>query len=248
MISVCIATYNGGKYIQDQIRSIITQLSPEDEIIISDDGSTDNTIEKIQELNVSKIKIIYNYQTHGYTSNFENAIRAAKGEYIFLADQDDVWMPTKVKVCMETLKKYDLVVSDAKITDSNMNIIFSSFYEQRGNYRSLIGNLLKFGYLGCCLAFRSSILHMALPFPSNHRLCTHDNWLFLIGKTFYHSCILDKPLIYYRRHKNTTSTGHNPGHNSIGFMLRYRLYLIWNLICRTWRRNKQLNQFQNRNT
>ena len=92
MISVCIATYNGEKYIEEQIASILPQLKENDEIIISDDYSTDNTIQVLTKINSKKIKIFKNQGEKGYTSNFENAIKQAKGNYIFLCDQDDVWL------------------------------------------------------------------------------------------------------------------------------------------------------------
>jgi hypothetical protein len=107
MISVCIATYNGEKYIKEQILSILAQLSTKDEIIISDDGSTDHTITKILEISSPIIKIVYNQNEHGYTANFENALKNAKGNFIFLSDQDDIWEPNKVACCMEHFKKYD---------------------------------------------------------------------------------------------------------------------------------------------
>ena len=94
-ISVCIATYNGGAFIKDQIYSILLQLSQNDEIIISDDGSRDSTLNILFSFNDSRIKIYKNGGKHGVVSNFENAIKHATGDYIFLCDQDDVWMPGK---------------------------------------------------------------------------------------------------------------------------------------------------------
>ena len=98
MNSVCIATYNGEKFIEEQIRSILLQLDSHDEIVISDDHSTDKTIQIIKSINDDRIKIIYNKNNKGYTNNFENAISKASGDFIYLSDQDDVWKPTKVKV------------------------------------------------------------------------------------------------------------------------------------------------------
>ena len=90
-ISVCIATYNGAKYIEEQVQSILYQLSEKDEIINSDDGSKDNTLAIIKSLNDARIKVIHNTLKHGLVSNFENAIKHADGDYIFLSDQDDIW-------------------------------------------------------------------------------------------------------------------------------------------------------------
>ena len=112
MISVCIATYNGERFIERQIISILNQLGSEDEIVIADDGSTDNTLAILKRLNDSRLRVVEGAHRHSPIWNFERALEQAKGEYIFLADQDDVWMPEKVAVTMNYLQKYDCVVSD----------------------------------------------------------------------------------------------------------------------------------------
>ena len=117
MITVCIATFNGEKYIREQLNSILFQLSLQDEVIVSDDGSTDNTISIIKSFNDKRIKIIDGVHRHSPTLNFENALKEAKGDYIFLADQDDVWKDDKVKICLKWLQHYDCIISDAEVTD-----------------------------------------------------------------------------------------------------------------------------------
>ena len=117
MISVCMATYNGGKYIKEQLDSILPQLGKEDELVISDDGSKDNTYSIIQSYGDERIKLFYNHGKHGFVGNFENALKQCKGDYIFLSDQDDIWKVNKVSVVMEKLKDYSLVIHDAEIVD-----------------------------------------------------------------------------------------------------------------------------------
>ena len=96
MNSICIATYNGEKYIKEQLNSILSQINEDDEIIISDDGSQDKTLDVIQEITDSRIVIIKNdSRRHGIIGNFQNALKHANGEYIFLSDQDDVWCKEK---------------------------------------------------------------------------------------------------------------------------------------------------------
>lgn len=124
MISVCIATHNGEKYIKEQLDSILCQLSTEDEVVISDDGSTDSTLEILSDYNDSRIKV-YQYKQpyksrhpHSYVcKNFENALKHAEGDYIFLSDQDDYWMEGKVDKCVELLKTNLLVVHNADLVD-----------------------------------------------------------------------------------------------------------------------------------
>lgn len=230
MISVCIATYNGEKYIKEQITSILSQIGNKDEIIVSDDGSTDNTINIIKSLHKNNIHIIYNRHEHGYTPNFENALSQAKGKYIFLSDQDDIWENDKVITCLRYLKKYDFVVSDAKIINSNGKIIKESFCKERKSKFGLINNLIRFSFLGCCIAFKRTILKKAIPFPHNHKLCTHDNWLTLVSLMYYKGAFINKALIKYRRHQDNTSSGGFKNSTSIFFKIKYRLYICLKLI------------------
>ena len=185
MISVCIATYNGEKYIKEQLLSILPQLGKKDEVIISDDHSTDNTLDIVKGLNDNRIKIVMNNREKGYTSNFENALSYAIGDYIFLSDQDDIWMSNKVDYCIAELKEYDLVVSDAILINSKGEKIDDSFFYKRNVYYTWLGNIFKFGFLGCCMAFKMNVLKKALPFPKKHLYCTHDNWIFLVAQSFY---------------------------------------------------------------
>lgn len=232
MISVCIATYNGERFIKRQLESIISQLSAEDEIVISDDGSTDGTLDVVKAMSSSLIKIYHNTNEHGYTSNFENALNHATGDYIFLSDQDDIWAPDKVKICMHYLQKYDMVITDAEIVDAEGRIIYPSFFKQRRPYRSFLGNIFKFGYIGCCMCFRRIVLDKALPFPKNYKYSTHDNWLAVVSMLYYSSKVINDKLVLYRRHDKNASNGSVNLHKSICFRLAYRMYLLRNLMKR----------------
>ena len=232
MISVCIATYNGEKYIHEQIASILQQIGNDDEIVVSDDGSTDKTLDVVRSFDAQNIHIYINKGDHGYTPNFENALRNAHGDYIFLSDQDDIWMPDKVEACMKSLKVNDFVVSDALIVDGDNKPLFDSFCEQRKSKFGFLNTLIRFSYLGCCFAFRRKVLSKALPFPKNHILCTHDNWLALVSTAFYKSAFIPLPLIRYRRYGGNASSGAKNANKSILFMIHYRLYLLFHLIGR----------------
>ncbi len=234
-ISVCIATYNGEIFIRRQLLSILSQLRDCDEIIISDDQSKDNTLGVIREIKDNRIRIVENQYEKGYVSNFENSLSYAKGDIIFLSDQDDIWHPDKVRICMQYLQLYDFIVSDAVIIGKNDERLYESFYDLRHSPKSYWGNLLKFGFLGCCMAFKYSVLEKALPFPSNHKMCTHDNWLFLIGATFFHYKVLDEKLIFYRRHNNNVSSGGLKSTTTCFFKIRYRFYLLIHILKRKFR-------------
>ena len=232
MISVCIATYNGEKYIKEQLESILIQLSQNDEIIISDDYSSDSTINIVNSFNDPRIKIVYNENEHGYTSNFENALIHSSGDYIFLSDQDDVWLPDKVSVCMHTMQVCDFVVSDALVVDSNLGQLHKSYFKIRKSRFSFWGNFISFGTLGCCMAFRRDVLSKALKFPKNRVKCTHDQWLLTVASCYYSVKYIKKPLILYRRHNSNSSSGGFKNTTTLLFKISYRLYLLYHLICR----------------
>src|SRR5687768_11846473 len=120
MVSVCMATKNGAKYIREQLDSILAQLDPSDEIVISDDASTDETISLIESYNDNRIRLLKNKSSVGISRNFEISLTVSKGEFIFLADQDDVWTSNKVEVMKKSLDRYDLVVSDCLLVDHSL--------------------------------------------------------------------------------------------------------------------------------
>lgn len=237
MISVCMATHNGEKYIKEQIDSILTQLSENDELIISDDGSSDNTISIIKSIADTRIRLVYNNidkagpsKIQFVTSNFENALRHAHGDYIFMSDQDDVWVPNKVQTMMSALNDYDYVVSDCYIVDEKLNIIHDSrFYKGCGltknKWKALISPT---PYQGSCVAFRKKVLERALPFPCG--IQSHDRWIGYVASFFFKYLILDIPLIYYRRHSNVVSTATNKSKDTTINKIRIRLKYIKELI------------------
>lgn len=200
MVSVCIATYNGEKYITEQIGSILSQIEGEDEVIISDDGSTDGTLDVIRQMNDGRIRLLHSgTQTHNIVRNFENALAYAQGDIVFLSDQDDVWLPGKYGECVRQLKEYDLIVSDAKVTDESLNIVYPSLFEHFSCGKGILKNVIRSTYFGTCMAFKKSILTWALPFPDDKEI-GHDLWIGLVTEMTGKVLFLPKPLILYRRH------------------------------------------------
>ncbi len=228
MISVCIATYNGEKYILQQLDSILSQLSEKDEVIVSDDNSTDSTLSLIEAYD-PRIKILKN-SNRGVISNFENALLGAKGDVIFLADQDDVWLPNKVKTCLEALKKSDLVVSDCYVTDQELQIISDSFYETNASNSNKYKAFLRNSYLGCCMAFNRSVLDVALPFPK--QIPMHDIWIGNVAAFKRSVRFLPDKLIYYRRHGDNASTASEKSQTTLLEKLNFRTSVFVNLLKR----------------
>jgi len=234
MISVCMATCNGEKYVQKQVESILAQLSETDEVIVSDDSSSDATIKIIESFNDSRIKIFKQQKFCSPIFNFENAIKNATGDYIFLSDQDDLWLPNKVKITVNYLKKYDCVISDAFIIDMNEKIISDSFFEVNKSKKGLCSNFIKNGYLGCCMAFHKKMLKYILPFPDN--IPMHDMWIGSVSELFGQTVFCKEPLIYHRRHGLNYSMTSEKSINPIAVRLKYRLNLFSSLAGRLFER------------
>lgn len=228
-ISVCMATYNGERYIKEQVDSILMQLGDQDELIISDDLSTDGTVEIINSIKDSRIHLLIHKEDHGFVRNFENALKHAQGDYIFLSDQDDVWLPNKVEECLEALKNCDFVVSDCITINENEEIISKSrvddYHIRTGFWRLMI----KTRYLGCCMAFRRKVLSSALPFPRNTYLMEHDLWLASIAECYFKTVLIYKPLIKYRRHGANVSSGGMTKGYSFPVKLIRRIYRLLKL-------------------
>lgn len=232
MISVCIATHNGEKYIKKQLESILCQLDSNDEVIISDDGSSDGTITEIASLDDKRIQV-YRYNqphkvkyTHEYVChNFENALIHAKGDYIFLSDQDDEWFPFKIETCLKELQVCGLVIHNMQIADDNMNSQNSTVFEGGFHFRNY---LMKEGsYYGCAMAFNRHILNASLPFP--RKLIVHDIWLGLLSELISEVHYIEQPLLLYRIHEDSTS---HAAKNSLWHKLDYRIYTLFQLVKR----------------
>ena len=208
MISVCMATFNGGKFIREQLESILSQLPPDAEIIIADDGSTDDTLLVVDSLNESRIRVLPAERHLGVIYNFERALRASKGEIVFLADQDDVWLPGKVEMCLAALNEADLVMHDAFLL--GLSDAFESAWGRNGKlsdirtYRSgVVANWWKNSFTGCCMAFRRKVLDKALPFPKN--LPMHDQWLGVVAEKYFKVSYVNEPLVEYRQHSSNAT-------------------------------------------
>jgi len=198
-----MATYNGEKYIKQQIESILAQLSDDDEVIISDDSSTDNTIGIIKSFNDKRLKVFVNTHAKGPVGNFATALANASFDFIFLADQDDLWLEGKVKRHMELMQQFELVVSDAIVVTEDGTVLFESFFKARNSGKGFFKNLKKNSYLGCCMSFRRSLLNKPFPFPK--KLYMHDWWLGLVAEIEGNICFCEERFLHYIRHTNNAT-------------------------------------------
>jgi glycosyltransferase involved in cell wall biosynthesis len=227
-ISVCMATYNGSRYIERQLASILGQLSETDEVILVDDHSSDATLGVVGEIDDDRIKIYRNDANEGMLRTFEKAIRLASGAIIFLSDQADLWYPEKVKKFLDVFDMHPdvtLVLSDAKVIDDADRVVADSFFEGRGGFSPcLLHNIFKNKFLGCTMAFRRLMVEKILPFPAD--IPMHDMWIGCINSIYGKPYFLDMPMMEYRRHQNNASPAKRQG---LGRILVWRWQLIKNL-------------------
>lgn len=238
MISVCMATYNGERFIKEQIDSILPQLSQDDELIISDDGSTDKTLEIIASYKDERIKLFHHNKTGNKyypslkvcysTSNFENALNQSKGEYIFLSDQDDIWEKNKVVESLELLKKYDCVFHNFSEIDDAGNLINEKFYKKNPLSFNPLKDIVQLNIWGCCICFNREILNLSLPIPE--KVPQHDTWIGLVaeknGTCFWN----DEALIRHRIYAGNTSFAGKKSENPFLLKIRYRLNILESLL------------------
>lgn len=205
-ISVAMATYNGAKYVGQQIDSILKQLNLEDELVISDDNSSDGTLEilKVYQQGDKRISV-YPNNSKGILGNFENAISNCNNEIIFLSDQDDIWLSNKVEVVKKQFQNSEvsLVLSDCYIVDSELNVIHESFYERRKPRKGIVRNIIRNSYLGCGMAFRSELKSIILPIPKG--IPMHDAWIGILAELYGSVSIIPDKLFYYRRHNSNAT-------------------------------------------
>lgn len=237
MISVCLTTYNGERYVKLQLESILSQLPLDAEVIVADDCSSDRTLDIVRSFYDKRICVLPGEKRLGPVYNFERSLQAAKGDVIFLSDQDDVWLPGKVQHLLDALEYKDripkteapiLAVHDATFIDSNGNELPRQMWLERPYKPGVFNNWLKNTYTGCCMAFRRELLQYALPFPK--KLPMHDQWLGLLAERHFRVVAVRQPLIQYCLHENNAT--HLVGGKSSGIIQRlmWRLNLLKSLI------------------
>lgn len=232
MNSICLTTYNGERFIKELIKSILPQLNKNDEIIVSDDGSTDSTVEILKEFNDNRIKIFHHIKDNKFpafsfnkiTRNFEYAISQSKGNIIFLVDQDDIWLPEKIEVTTSLLKNNLLVLHDCSVIDQDSKFISESYFELNKSKKGFINNIINSAYLGCCMAFKRELLTTSFPLPK--KPVPHDIWFGLLAEWENKVVFCDKKLLLYRRHINNQSTSGEKSRFSIKMRIQYRIILI----------------------
>lgn len=204
-VSIAMASYNGADYIKEQLESFLVQTRLPDELVITDDCSSDDTIKIIEEFTKqAPFPVLYsvNEKNLGYAGNFNAALEKTTGDLVFLSDQDDVWFPEKLEYMTKLAEKNPdvlIVMNDAALTDGLLNEVGLT---KLGQIKSA-GMTGKAFVMGCCCAVRRELLDICMPIPVAFK--GHDNWLVQFADGLDAKKIDDAVLQYYRRHESNES-------------------------------------------
>lgn len=205
-ISIAMATYNGAKYLQQQLDSFLNQTRLPDELVISDDCSTDATLDIVERFKSRapfKVIILRNETNLGYTANFSRALSATSGDIVFLSDQDDVWFSNKIATMEEIAERNPealAIMCDAALTDGQLKE--AGGLTQLGQIRSA-GLPDSSFVMGCCAAIRRPFLNLVLPIPDSYP--GHDSWIIRMAEGVGGKLLHEEVLQYYRRHGTNAS-------------------------------------------
>lgn len=212
-VDVLLATYNGEKYIREQIESILNQTYKNIRLIISDDCSKDNTPEILKEYekNDNRVELYIQEENLGVVKNIEFLLGKVKDKYYMLSDQDDVWLPEKIEKSLETLinKNVDLVFGDLEVVDQDLKTMYSSF----GDFMLLNKkinkyiNSTKLNYIyncvtGCTVLAKKETIQKILPLPERSKYLIHDHWIGLMVSIYGKVAYMPEKYIKYRQHGN----------------------------------------------
>lgn len=211
-ISVCMSTYNGEKFVLEQINSILNNLGESDELIIVDDCSNDQTVQIIKNLNEKRINLLINTKNLGEVFSFNKALSHASKKFIFLSDQDDIWFDKRVKLMIQSLKKSDayLLTSNFSWIDqdgTSMNIKYDGVKSTSSNkiYKNILDIFIgKTNYFGCAMLMSKDFLKIILPIPKFTE--SHDLWIALCANIFNKNLHINNKTFFKRSHENNATS------------------------------------------
>lgn len=211
-ISVALATYNGARFLEEQLNSFMAQTRPPDEVVITDDCSQDGTLPLLHSFSQNapfSVHISTNPHRLGTGRNFSKALSLTTGDIVCLSDQDDVWFTSKIATIERTFNdnsSTQLVINNAELTDERLVSTRKTRIGQIGKSPYRLETFVQ----GSCTSLRRSFLRSALPLPVD--LWTHDSWLHAIALLADTRLIVGDPLQYFRRHSENQS--HAPTSNA----------------------------------
>jgi glycosyltransferase involved in cell wall biosynthesis len=232
-----MATYNGERFLVEQMNSIIVQLGNDDEVIVVDDGSTDSTLDIIASYGDPRIKVFRHDKNQGIVASFGEAILHATGDLLFFSDQDDVWAHDRVQIIVDVFSArpdISIVITDvALIDEKGVSLRSDKRLTRRPFDARFLPNFISNRFQGSAMAIRSGLRDDIFPFPKKVTFL-HDAWIgmrsALSGRR---STYIDSPLLYYRRHGRNDS-----GRLSAWGKLRSRIEMLTELLIFPFRRYK----------
>jgi glycosyltransferase involved in cell wall biosynthesis len=235
-VSVALASYNGARYIEEQVRSILAELGDDDEIVVVDDASTDDTVDVLRSIGDPRIRLFPRSENRGYVRTFEEALGCTRGEYILLSDQDDVWIPGRVGRLLKELQHRLIAASNLEFLDSGDRPGWSFKASATGRWRRNLLIILSgtSGYYGCGMAMRRRALQLVTPFPP-YLTESHDLWLAIAGNLAHSIGHVEEPTLRRRVHGDN-ATPDRP--RSVPAILRARVMLLRSIV--TLRRRLRL--------
>jgi glycosyltransferase involved in cell wall biosynthesis len=213
--TICMATFNGIRFIQEQVESILSQMGVHDELVIVDDASNDETVTYLESIGDPRIRIYRNTSNIGHVQSFAKVLSMARGKYILMADQDDIWVEGRLNIIREALScGVALVSTNSKFIDSENRVIpplhpdllevdSSRFFNNI--FRIFIG---KAYYDGCAMGLSRKLLKIILPIPSYVE--SHDLWIAMAANMSKSNRHLASYTLYRRLHGKNASTASRP--------------------------------------
>lgn len=232
--SVCMATYNGERYLSAQLDSILAQLHEGDEVVIVDDASTDGTPALLSELRDARIRVVRNERNLGYVRSFERALSLARGDVMLMSDQDDIWTAGRRDALVEAASEHPVVASNLLLLDSREPLrspltgrpwLLSPRDDGRrwrNELRILAGDA---PYFGCAMAIRRDALPLVTPFPS-YLTESHDLWIATAANASGALGHLETPTVLRRVHGENASSS-KPRGLSAALGSRVLLLRLW---------------------
>ena len=208
-VSVCLAAHDGAEFIGEQVRSILDQLGPTDELVVVDDASTDGTVAVLESLDDPRIVLYGNESNVGYVRTFERALGRARGAYLLLSDQDDVWMPGRLDAMVVALDRDGVVATSVAVLGAppgrpRWKLRDEDSHRYATNLAAVLIGVR--WYFGCAMGLRRDVLGTVLPFPS-WLTESHDLWIGVVGNTLHEMRHLEAPSVSRRLHSaNQTPT------------------------------------------
>lgn len=242
VVEILMATYNGEKYLKEQINSIIKQTHKDWILSIRDDGSTDDTINILEAYSkkYKNIRILKDNKGNlGYKKNFEELLMNSTEEILFLCDQDDIWKEKKIEIC---LKK----IGDKKVLHHNAQVFYEKELKELKekelysiyDYSKSLKNFYKPNFTGCCMVLKKIFLKEVLPIPTQYP--GHDTWIGLLSYLESNIIYIDDKLINYRRHtSNVSFTGEKSKNRllkKINYRYQYTVVVFFRYLKMKWRK------------